>query len=223
MEQIADDVFQISMMLRHGVNAYVIGDVLVDAGGPPFGPRIVQELRAEQHSVRLHVLTHARGDHAGGSHAIVKELGVPVWAGWNDADTVESGKVVATGPLAPAMRAMGNFEGVKVEKKLREGHKVGPGFVVLDTPGRTPGHISLWRESDRVLLCGDVWLNMNMKTTKSGLRPPPRAQTIDPEANREAARRLAALEPAVVGFGHGPVLRENAAERLAAWVAKKLG
>lgn len=223
MEPIADDVFQISMMLRHGVNAYVLGDVLVDAGGPPFGPRIVQELKAEDRTIRTHVVTHARGDHAGGSHAIVEALGVPVWAGWNDAPVIESGKVEATGLLAPAMRTMGNFTGVPVAKKLREGHKVGPGFVVLDTPGRTTGHISLWRESDRVLLCGDVFLNMNMKTTRSGLREPPRAQTIDVERNRESARRLAALEPAVVGFGHGPVLAEDAAEKLAAFVAKKFG
>lgn len=221
MEQLADDVFHLSMLLRHGMNAYVIGDVLVDAGGPPFGPRIAQELRAADHRIALHVLTHARGDHAGGSHAIVEQCGVPVWVGARDVEACESGKVVAKGLLGPAMRLLGNFEGVKVAKGLREGDRVGPGFVVLDTPGRTPGHISLWRERDRILLCGDVWLNMDMKTTRAGLREPPRAQTIDPEANRAAARRLAELEPAIVGFGHGPVLRQDAARRLKEWVAKR--
>lgn len=220
MEQIADDVFQFPMLLREGVNAYLIGDVLVDAGGPPFGRRIARELRAENRSIKLHVLTHARGDHAGGSHSIVEECKVPVWIGAADVEACESGRVVTKGPLGPAMRVIGNFEGVKVAKALREGDVVGPGFTVLDTPGRTPGHISLWRERDRILLCGDVWLNMSMKTTRRGLREPPRVQTIDPDANRAAARRLADLEPAVVGFGHGPVLKDDTAQKLKRWVQK---
>lgn len=220
MDRIADDVFQISMMLRHGVNAYVIGDVLVDAGGPPFGRRIAQELRHEQHPIAAHVITHGRGDHAGGSHKIVEECSVPVWAGAGDVEAIESGRPAATGVLAPAMRMMGNFTGVKVDRVLKEGDVVGPGFTVLETPGRTPGHIALWREQDRVLLCGDVFFNVNMKTTKAGLREPPKVQTIDVAANRESARRLAALEPAIVGFGHGPVLRDDAAGKLRAFAAK---
>lgn len=222
MEQIADDVFQLPMMLRQGVNAYLIGDVLLDAGGPPFGARIAQELRYEKRTIATHVITHARGDHAGGSHSIVAECNVPVWIGAPDVEACESGKVETTGLLAPAMRALGNFEGVPVRRALHEGDEVGPGFMVLETPGRTRGHIALWRESDRILLCGDVWLNMDMKTTRRGLRSPSRSQTIDVEANRAAQRRLAALEPAIVGFGHGPVLSEDAAGTLARWVAKKL-
>lgn len=220
MEQIADDVFHLPMMLREGMNAYLIGDVLVDAGGPPFGLRIVKTLRSGGHPLRAHVITHARGDHAGGSHTIVEELKVPVWAGAADVEAIESGQVDTTGLRAPLLKLMGNFDGVKVRRALHEGDTVGPDFVVLDTPGRTRGHISLWRERDRILLCGDVWLNMDMKTTRRGLRPPPPSQTIDPEANRAAARRLAALEPAIVGFGHGPMLKDDAAAKLRAWVAK---
>ncbi|MCW3041582.1 MAG: beta-lactamase domain protein [Solirubrobacterales bacterium] len=219
MEQIADDVFQFPMLLRQGVNAYLIGDVLVDAGGPPFGRRIAQELRVEERALSAHIVTHARGDHAGGSHSIVEECKVPVWAGAADVAVLESGNVEATGLLAPVMRLMGGFEGVPVRRALHDGDEVGAGFVVLETPGRTPGHIALWRERDRVLLCGDVWLNMDMKTTRRGLRDPARAQTIDREANRRSQARLAALQPAVVGFGHGPVLDKDAAGRLAGWVA----
>jgi hydroxyacylglutathione hydrolase len=222
MEQLADDVFHISMMLRHGMNAYVLDDVLVDAGGPPFGRRIAQELRHEQREIAVHVVTHAHGDQAGGSHAIVEECGVPVWAGEQDVEALESGKVVANGALGPAIRVMGNFTGVPVAKALREGDAVGPGFVVLDTPGHTPGHIALWREDDRTLICGDVWFNMSMRSTRSGLRQPPKTLTMDTEANRAAERRLAALEPAMVCFGHGPVLKADAAGTLARWVATEL-
>lgn len=223
LEPIADDVFHIPMMLRNGMNAYVLGDVLVDAGGPPFGARILQLLRAEKHSISTHVLTHAHGDHAGGSHAIVDELRIPVWIGEADAEACESGRpVTRSNPFSRTIiGGLGKFKGVRVARKLREGDTVGPGFVVVDVPGHSPGHIALWRESDRVLIAGDVWFNMNMFTTRAGLRQPLGALTPDAATNRESERKLAALEPDIVGFGHGPVLTD-AAPKLAAWVGKKL-
>jgi glyoxylase-like metal-dependent hydrolase (beta-lactamase superfamily II) len=42
-----------------------------------------------------------------------------------------------------------------------------------------------------------------------GLHEPPRAFTSDPARNRESARRLAELEPALACFGHGPPLRDT--------------
>lgn len=223
MKPVAEDVFHIPMMLRNGMNAYVVGDVLVDAGGPPFGRRIAQTLRADKHAISAHVITHAHGDHAGGSHTIVEELGVPVWIGENDAEACESGRPVTGAGVASRtfIGTMGRFEGVPVARGLREGDTVGPGFVVLDVPGHSPGHIALWRESDRVLVAGDVWFNMSMLTTRVGLRNPPGVLTPDAERNHESQRKLAALEPDVVCFGHGPVMTE-AAPKLAAWVKKKL-
>jgi glyoxylase-like metal-dependent hydrolase (beta-lactamase superfamily II) len=222
MEQLADDVFHITMLLRHGMNAYLVGDVLVDAGGPPFGRRVAQELRHEQRPVSLHVATHAHGDQVGGTHTIVEEFKVPVWAGAADVAACESGKVEAGGLLGPMIRRLGNFPGFPVARALQEGDAVGPGFVVLETPGHTRGHISLWREADRILIAGDVWFNMSLKSTRVGLRPPPRSVTLDPRANAASQRRLAALEPDLVCFGHGPVLREDAAGVLSGWVTKEL-
>jgi glyoxylase-like metal-dependent hydrolase (beta-lactamase superfamily II) len=40
------------------------------------------------------------------------------------------------------------------------------------------------------------------------LHEPPRVFTPDPQRNRASARRLAALEPELVCFGHGPPLRD---------------
>jgi glyoxylase-like metal-dependent hydrolase (beta-lactamase superfamily II) len=50
-----------------------------------------------------------------------------------------------------------------------------------------------------------------------GLHEPPRILTRDPRRNRESARRLAALEPELALFGHGPPLHDPAA--LTAFVA----
>ena len=41
-----------------------------------------------------------------------------------------------------------------------------------------------------------------------GLHEPPGILNVDPDRNRESVRKLAALEPATVAFGHGTVLRD---------------
>jgi glyoxylase-like metal-dependent hydrolase (beta-lactamase superfamily II) len=58
---------------------------------------------------------------------------------------------------------------------------------------------------------GDVLFNMNLLTTVPGLREPPRILTRDPRRNRDSARRLAALEPELALFGHGPPQRDPGA------------
>jgi hydroxyacylglutathione hydrolase len=82
---------------------------------------------------------------------------------------------------------------------------------VLETAGHSDGHVAFWRESDRTLVLGDVFLNMHVVTTVPGLHEPPRIFTRDPQRNRDSARRLAALEPELALFGHGPPLRDPAA------------
>jgi glyoxylase-like metal-dependent hydrolase (beta-lactamase superfamily II) len=66
-----------------GVNTYILGDVLVDAGSKPMGGRAVAAAR--ERGVTSHALTHAHLDHAGGSARVIAELGLdglaPVVAG----------------------------------------------------------------------------------------------------------------------------------------------
>jgi glyoxylase-like metal-dependent hydrolase (beta-lactamase superfamily II) len=96
--------------------------------------------------------------------------------------------------------------GHSVARRLGEGDEVA-GFTVLHTPGPTAGHIALWRQSDRVLIAGDVLNGMHLATGRAGLHEPPAAFSSDPARNRESARRLAELRPALICFGHGPALR----------------
>ena len=107
-----------------------------------------------------------------------------------------------------------------VGRALGEGDEVAD-FTVLETPGHSRGHISLWREADRVLIVGDVLTNAQPLTGLSGLHEPPGLFTADRERNRGSARRLAALEPRVACFGHGPPLRDPA--RLSAFVDRLPG
>jgi glyoxylase-like metal-dependent hydrolase (beta-lactamase superfamily II) len=172
--------------------------------------------------VTAHALTHAHPDHQGATHEVCKRLGIPLWCPENDAAAAERPELIREtqpGALINSVvwRAWAG-PGHPVTRRLKEGDEVA-GFQVLDTPGHSPGHIVLWRESDRVLIAGDVLNGMNLLTTIPGLHEPPATFTPDPARNRESIRRVAALEPRVVCFGHGPVFRDPAklsalAERL---------
>jgi len=210
VKQLAEEVWQLDGFPRDAVNVYAIGDVLIDAGTAFDGRRILKQLAGR--TISAHALTHAHPDHCGSSHAVCERLGIPLWCGAADVAAVESGKTVFNDSLnLPAARSH------PVSRQLHEGDEVA-GFTVLDTPGHSPGHVSYWRESDRVLLCGDVMWGFNPFLLRGPIREPPALLTPDIARNRESARRIAALEPALVCFGHGPPLRDPA--RLAAAVAK---
>jgi hydroxyacylglutathione hydrolase len=217
MQQLADDVWQIQLLPRNAINAYVIGDLLVDAGTRFHGGKVVGELTGR--SIAAHVLTHVHNDHAGGTKHVKETLGVPVWVGKDDAEALRTGKALPP-PSMPGGSLLASAAGspkVEPDRELREGEEIGPGFLVLETPGHSPGHLSFWREADRTLVCGDVFFNMNIVTTSYGLRQPPGLFTYDPPLNRRSERRLAELEPKLVLFGHGPPLREPS--RIKAFVA----
>jgi hydroxyacylglutathione hydrolase len=95
-----------------------------------------------------------------------------------------------------------------VDRHLREGDEVA-GFEVLNVPGHSPGHVAYWRESDRVLILGDVLNNMDVVTARPGLNDPKPFFTHNPSQNRDSARRLAQLEPKLVLFGHGAPLTDT--------------
>jgi glyoxylase-like metal-dependent hydrolase (beta-lactamase superfamily II) len=53
--------------------------------------------------------------------------------------------------------------GDRVKELPEEGTVPGvPGWRWLHTPGHTPGHVSLYRESDGALLAGDAFATMNL-------------------------------------------------------------
>jgi hydroxyacylglutathione hydrolase len=217
MRGIADGVWQLPLMPRNAINAYLIGEVLVDTGIRPSASKIADML--EGRSISAIALTHAHGDHAGAMKRLAARFDVPVWCGTADREATEAGRSVLSPALdRPGVRAVANaatgFDGTPVARTLADGDRLTAGFTVLDTPGHSPGHVSFWRESDRTLICGDVFFNLHMLTTIPGLHQPPGLLTRDPTQNRVSERRLAALEPATVGFGHGPVLGNDAARKL---------
>lgn len=215
MREVASDVWQLSGSPRDAVNQYVIGDVLIDAGVAFAHKGIVHQARDA--GVTAHAITHAHIDHFGASSHVIKQLGIPMWAGEHDVPAVEAGRQVASIPGLGEKLIWAGSRPCKVDRPLKEGDQVA-GFEVLFTPGHSPGHISFWRERDRVLICGDVMWGHNPFLMRGGPREPFGIVSPDPDRNRDSARRLAELAPEIVCFGHGPVLRSP--EKFAAAVAK---
>lgn len=217
MKELADGLYMLDGWPRNSINVYVAQDVLIDAATRQGERRIMRQIAARKLSA--HALTHAHPDHQGSSHAICERLQIPLWCGREDVHAMETPGGVSnsqapgwlnylqqrfwTGPPHPVARA------------LSEGDEVA-GFTVLESPGHSPGQVAYWRESDRVLILGDVLNNINVRTGIPGLHEPPDIFTPDPPRNRASARRLAALRPRLTCFGHGAPLRDPG--KLAAFV-----
>lgn len=209
MIEVAPDVFLLRGSPQYMINTYLIGDVLIDAGIKLAANRLLKQLKGRK--VSAHALTHGHPDHQGSSKTICATLGIPLWCSEVEVKAVESGDMTHQIPrnaLTRFMDVVWTGPGAPVDRALHEGDEVG-GFTVLEVPGHSPGHLAYWRESDGVLILGDVATNMSFVTTLEGLYEPPGAFTLDREQNLASMRKLAALNPKVICFGHGKPLRDG--------------
>jgi glyoxylase-like metal-dependent hydrolase (beta-lactamase superfamily II) len=229
------------------VNVYFIGRpggawALVDAGLPGRAHQILKAAEARFGSgsrPEAILLTHGHWDHAGSALALAEIWNVPILAhrmekpyltGLSDyppPDPTVGGAMAFLSRFTPS--GSRNFGDRLRELQPNEVPGV-PGWEWLATPGHSPGHISFFRPSDRVLLAGDAFATMNLDSWAgliSGKRTLARAGTpfnTDWDATRLSVKELAKLRPNVVGCGHGiprcdaelPARLENFAERFRA-------
>jgi glyoxylase-like metal-dependent hydrolase (beta-lactamase superfamily II) len=218
LDRVTHDVLRLSLLPFDTINAYVLGDVLVDSGGRLGAARLFSALAGIP--IAGHAVSHAHFDHQGCSHAVCERFGIPLMCGAGDRTALETGDLTLVLPregtwIARLTRQFGG-PAHPVSRTLHEGDEIG-GFTVIEAPGHTPGHLAFWREHDRVLFLGDVLFHRNPVTLRHALTEPFRLATFDPAQNRRTARRLATLEPSLVCFGHGEPLRDPA--RFAAYVS----
>lgn len=201
--------------------------VLVDAGMAG-SARVIR--RAAEHRFGTQsrpaaiLMTHGHFDHVGALKALALLWDVPVFAHTMEAPylngtasyprpdpSVGGGLMSFLSPLFPAgpvnvQRWLSPLPGDGSVPGLRD-------WRWVHTPGHTPGHVSFWRERDRILIAGDAFITTRQESAYAALMQtpemhgPPMYFTPDWETAKTSVEKLSALEPEVVITGHGPAMR----------------
>ena len=216
--KITDNVFVVPGVVA---NPYIIVDAdgltIIDAGLPRSEKKIlayVASLGKSAQDVKRIILTHADLDHFGSLAALQKASTARTYASQIEADAMAKGKssreIKPTGfslrrilfaVLSPFMKATP----FQVHEIIAEGQTlpVLGGLRVVETPGHTPGHISLFAPAAGVLFCGD-----SMVSDEKGLHGSRPGITWNEIKARESERKQAVLGARIVCSGHGPVVMD---------------
>ncbi|MGM9945561.1 MAG: MBL fold metallo-hydrolase [Lysinibacillus sp.] len=240
-QEVIPDIYCLTIQV---VNVCFIGNpakdtswTLVDAGMPKSAKAIIKEAeeRFGPHArPDTILLTHGHFDHVGAIIELIEHWDVPVYAhpleipfltGEQDYpkpdSTVGGGLVARMSPMFPNDAiSLGSYI-----KPLPEDGSVPnlPDWQWLHTPGHSPGHVSFFRNSDRVLITGDAFVTVKQESLykvliqDKELSGPPKYLTTDWDEAWASVKLLEALRPEIAVTGHGiPIngneLRENLAK-----------
>jgi glyoxylase-like metal-dependent hydrolase (beta-lactamase superfamily II) len=203
------------------------GWVLIDAGIPGSAGPIIRTAEArfgEGARPAAIILTHGHFDHVSALEKLEEYWKVPIYAhelelpylngnaSYPPPDAkVGGGLMAALSPLYPR----GPIDVSPWLKALpSDGTVPGmPGWIWIRTPGHTPGHISLWRQSDRSLIAGDAFITTTQESAyavamqRPEMHGPPMYYTQNWDQAEASVRLLASLEPELTVTGHGPAMR----------------
>jgi glyoxylase-like metal-dependent hydrolase (beta-lactamase superfamily II) len=215
------------------VNYFVIQDlnsetwILVDAGlkwSAPGIKEMAEYLFDKESKPTAIILTHGHFDHVGSVEKLADEWDVPVYAhhleipyltGQSDyppPDPTVGGGLMATMSFIYPKRPINIWRHIKV---LPADGKIPsmPEWKYIHTPGHSPGHISLFRETDSVLIAGDAFVTTRQESAMSVMMQtkvisgPPKYFTYDWHASENSVKTLAALHPKTAATGHGKPMR----------------
>jgi glyoxylase-like metal-dependent hydrolase (beta-lactamase superfamily II) len=176
------------------------------------------------------IMTHAHFDHRGSLLELAEEWGTPVYCHHMERPylTGQSSYPPADPSVGGGMMSLlsftypkGPINAAKYLKELPEDGTV-PELVDwkwIHTPGHTPGHISLFREKDGLLIAGDAFVTtmqesvLAVATQKEFVCGPPKYFTPDWGAAARSVKELAALEPNIMATGHGHAMYRDIARK----------
>ena len=214
------------------VNVYFVGQpggrwILIDAGLPGRADQI-SKAAAERFGASSRpeaiVLTHGHFDHAGSAWELAEKWDVQIYAhslefpyltkesSYPPPDPTIGGAIAFLSRFMPSRPF--DFRGRL--RALTPGELPGmTGWEWLATPGHSPGHVSLFRAADRVLIAGDAFATMDMDswiglvTADQTLARAGAPFNVDWQATRASIRALASLRPTVAACGHGIPIRDT--------------
>ena len=221
---IAPDVMFFRTMMA---NLYLVRErstwVLVDAGLPGYAESIrslAREFTGSTAPPSAIVLTHGHFDHVGSLPALLERWDVPVMAhalerpyltgksSYPPPDPLVGGGLMS---LLARMYPRGPYDVGNRYQRLPDSKEVPglPGWQWIATPGHTAGHVSLFRERDRLLIAGDAVTTVKQESLlavamqRSEMHGPPAYWTQDWRSAADSVGRIAALEPELLATGHG--------------------
>jgi glyoxylase-like metal-dependent hydrolase (beta-lactamase superfamily II) len=228
-QEAASDLLSLTVQI---VNVCFLGDpirgswVLVDAGMPHCADAIITAAENRFGANRPPqgiVLTHGHFDHVGAIIELVRYWDVQVFAHERELPYLTGKKAylppdpTVEGGLLAKMSFLYPNEPIDIRGCVRA---ISPGGTIpilpdwrwIHTPGHTPGHISLFRDSDRLLIAGDAFVTVNQESVykvfmqESEISGPPKYFTTDWVAAKDSVLKLEALRPAIAVTGHGPLM-----------------
>jgi len=223
MRQITPDIFMLEGLRI--ANVYLLaspeGLTLVDCGITGEAGKITDQIKKAGYAIadlRQVLITHAHNDHTGSLKEIIRLSGAKVLAHQDEVPYLTRTAKVPPGSRLQSFlfwlsaRLMPGPSAVAVDIALKDGEIVPGtgGFMVVHTPGHTPGSLCLYHPERHILICGDAIINKHPLTGKKGLRESAATFSVNPAEMRESIRKLAGLEVDVLLSGHGDPILENA-------------
>jgi glyoxylase-like metal-dependent hydrolase (beta-lactamase superfamily II) len=170
------------------------------------------------------IMTHGHFDHIGALEDLAKEWDAPVYAHPLELPYLDGRASYPPGDPSVgggAMAALARFYPrgpVDVSAHLHavpaDGSVPGmAGWRWLHTPGHSVGHISLWRNADRILVAGDAVVTTRQESAyavavqKPEMHGPPQYYTVEWDKAKASVLLLASLEPELIAAGHGQPMK----------------
>jgi hydroxyacylglutathione hydrolase len=214
MREVVPEVWLLESPLRYAINAYLVGDVLIDCATRHSARRFRRELA--NRTVAEILLTHVHPDHQGLALALSQQYAAPVRCHEADLPVLRGEAPEPNRRWLP--RLFSRLAGGPVcpdAEPLPASHRFA-GFRVVHLPGHTAGSVVFLRDADGVAICGDVVMSWGWPGGRARLMEPFHSACDDVRENQRSIRCLWELQPRVLLPGHGPpVFDTNALEQLA--------
>ena len=204
------------------------GAVVVDAAMPGRAGAVWRHLHGlgyEPGAVSAIWLTHGDIDHMGSVAALRAGSGAQVVSHRADVPLVDGTAARQLGPLPLSdtyqrlfsfvVRHLLRYQPTEVDQPVDDGDTLGA-WQVIHTPGHTAGSVSFYHPERKIIIVGDA---LNHKRGRLGAPPP--IFTPDMAQAHASIQKIAELDFEICCFGHGPPLKDDAAQRVRAF-AKSL-